>query len=89
MTDGPREERIFVTLSPEQRAFQRDNPFPHPVETRMLHRPGACTACDNFPDRQLGRVLAKIAYTGDVAESGWLPCPSAQNPGAVERDLFS
>lgn len=58
-------------------------PYPH-CDADVLHQPGACEACDDYPVRQIARRLNMIRYTGCAEPADWHPCPSeARRP--VER----
>jgi hypothetical protein len=48
--------------------------MPH-CDQRIVHAPGECWACDQFPDFQELRRMWGIAYTGHTPGDGELPCP--------------
>jgi hypothetical protein len=48
--------------------------FPH-CDSNVLHRPGACVYCDEFPQRQLDRRMRRINFTGENKPDR-SPCPS-------------
>ena len=52
---------------------------PH-CDHRVLHAPGACQFCDEYPERQAGRIAAMICFTGEDPElkqgGPWISCPS-------------
>jgi len=62
--------------------------FPH-CDTRILHSPGECEYCDDYPDWQNLRKLWGIAFTGHEPEeikfadgevhARELPCPADFN----------
>lgn len=59
--------------------------WPH-CDPRILHEPGKCVACDEFPDLQHHRKAWQICFTGEtpqpLADPAWstrgavLPCPA-------------
>ena len=49
--------------------------YPH-CDQRVLHAPSKCIYCDLFPDMQLGRRMAGIAFSGEEPVDGQLPCPA-------------
>jgi len=50
--------------------------FPH-CDDKVLHAPGECRFCDDFPDLQRERLFQGINFTGHQ-ESGFLPCPAEE-----------
>lgn len=46
-----------------------DAPYPH-CNTEVLHAPGTCAYCDEFPDRQAQRVASNTPFTPAEA-NGW------------------
>jgi hypothetical protein len=48
--------------------------YPH-CDSKVLHRPGTCTYCDEHPDWQELRVMWDINFTGEN-EPGKSQCPS-------------
>lgn len=42
---------------------------------KILHAPGTCVVCDQYPDLQELRRLWRINFTGQM-EAGKTPCPS-------------
>jgi hypothetical protein len=38
-------------------------PYPH-CDSRVLHAPGECRYCDEYPDQQLRRIQSNINFTG-------------------------
>ena len=69
-------------------------PFPH-CDPRVLHAPGECKYCDEYPEAQQKRVDEGIAFTGqsvnvvdqlaDVLDDGkpkpTKPCPADEARG--------
>lgn len=52
-----------------------DSPtIPH-CDSSVLHAPGECRYCDEVPEWQQYRTLARINFTGHD-EEGYAPCPS-------------
>lgn len=49
--------------------------MPH-CDSAVLHAPGVCEYCDQYPSWQRAREMARIGFTGDAPRPGWLPCPS-------------
>ncbi len=65
-----------------------DAQFPH-CDSRILHAPGECEACDRHPDWQELRTSWGIAYTGHAPEGDWIqtPCPAdAARPAGSPAD---
>lgn len=60
---------------------------PH-CDPSILHAPGACRYCDEYPDWQLHRKTAHIAFTGQVADDSHAPCPSEYFRSAKQRDAW-
>jgi hypothetical protein len=54
--------------------------YPH-CDSAVLHEPGRCDYCDEYPAKQAARLLSKINYTGNRWE-GFGLCPSE-----MSRDL--
>lgn len=59
---------------------------PH-CDQSILHAPGACRFCDEYPDWQAYRTVARIAFTGQDDE-GLAPCPSTTFRSAEVRDRW-
>lgn len=58
---------------------------PH-CDSTVLHAPGECHYCDDYPQWQEARRVWGIAFTGREAEGGQLPCPSeVRRPGGVSQ----
>ena len=51
--------------------------FPH-CDSKVLHAPGLCTYCDQYPDWQQLRVTWGMNFTGTYVE-GFTLCPSQQD----------
>jgi hypothetical protein len=49
--------------------------MPH-CDSSILHAPGECEYCDGYPEWQVYRKLARIAFTGQPLKEGFAPCPS-------------
>lgn len=66
------------------RSFPKSNlsncPFPH-CDSRVLHKPGTCEYCDQFPVYQYYREALGINFTGGT-DIELLPCPAE-----VERPI--
>lgn len=54
--------------------------YPH-CDSRVLHAPGECKYCDEYPDHQLQRRLAGVNYTGHYDPEKEI-CPAEQ-----QRDI--
>ncbi len=52
---------------------------PHPEDASIVHAPGECKTCDDFPDWQTLRSLWNITYTGRTPKPGQVRCPSTLN----------
>lgn len=61
---------------------------PH-CDPSILHAPGACRYCDEYPDWQAHRQVARIAFTGQVADASQAPCPSEFFRSGEVRDRWS
>jgi len=66
--------------------------MPH-CDSQILHEPGACEYCDEYPDWQHYRVVARIAFTGTDEELGseklgLAPCPSTRFRKPETRDRW-
>lgn len=59
---------------------------PH-CDPSILHAPGACRYCDEYPDWQAYRQVAGIAFTGQASDS-LAPCPSTHFRSAEQRDAW-
>lgn len=74
-------------LQTEHRAFA-----PH-CDPTILHAPGKCEFCDDYPDWQAYRQTAGIAFTGEADElgvkHGIAPCPSTWFREPETRDRWS
>lgn len=55
--------------------------MPH-CDSAVLHAPGTCEYCDEFPEWQRARQAWGIAFTSYPPKNGQLPCPSE-----VRRDI--
>lgn len=53
----------------------RADTMPH-CDSAVLHAPGVCEYCDQYPSWQRAREMARVGFTGDAPRPGWLPCPS-------------
>lgn len=53
-----------------------DRAFAPHCDSTVLHAPGECEYCDDYPDWQEYRQLAHIAFTGQDANDRLSPCPS-------------
>lgn len=57
--------------------------FPH-CDSRVLHAPGECEFCDEYPEWQKAREVWNIAFTGHSNDKSkyfdepLIPCPSEQ-----------
>lgn len=61
--------------------------MPH-CDASILHPPGTCDACDEYPDWQALRELWRVNFTGqhDPAKA---PCPSEHSRTAKVRDRWA
>jgi hypothetical protein len=50
---------------------------PH-CDQAVLHAPGECQYCDEYPDWQEYRIVAQIAFTGHEPEGQQVRCPAEQ-----------
>lgn len=71
--DGPTEDR--------NRAYS-----PH-CDSSILHAPGKCEYCDEYPDWQRYREVARIAFTNEMSDNK-APCPSVWHRSPEMRDLW-
>ena len=53
--------------------------FPH-CDQNVLHTPGSCTYCDQFPGQQQCRLINRINFTGQDIK-GLESCPSDAKRG--------
>lgn len=61
--------------------------YPH-CDSKVLHAPGKCVFCDEYPDAQADRVINNIAFTGeDVWPEDGRVQPKAQCPAEAARPL--
>jgi hypothetical protein len=51
-------------------------PFPH-CDSRVLHAPGECVFCDDFPKKQALRMYGRVNFTGHH-DANKRPCPAEQ-----------
>ena len=65
----------------EERAYA-----PH-CDPSILHEPGACDACDEYPDWQQMRTVQQINFTGQY-DSDKAPCPSVYFREVGVRDRW-
>lgn len=56
-------------------AVPLDQTPPH-CDELVLHKPGTCFYCDEYPDIQANRVAAHVRFTGEPGPASWRPCPS-------------
>lgn len=59
---------------------------PH-CDSSILHAPGECRFCDEFPAWQAYRAVARVNFTGH-AEEGLAPCPSEHFRSPATRDRW-
>ncbi len=59
---------------------------PH-CDPSILHGPGECGACDQYPDWQQMRDAQLINFTGGC-DDGKAPCPSVYFRKAEDRDRW-
>ena len=64
--------RGIATGDSEPRAFA-----PH-CDSAVLHAPGECVYCDDYPDWQSYRRTARVAFTGHEPKADEILCPSEQ-----------
>jgi hypothetical protein len=55
-------------------------PFPH-CDSKVLHAPGVCSYCDEYPERQQARYDEGVAFTGQVNAA------LKPDPAQVDRPL--
>lgn len=61
---------------------------PH-CDQAILHSPGSCWACDQYPDWQEYRIRSLIAFSDeDPVPDGKAPCPSTYFRNPQTRDLW-
>lgn len=62
--------------------------FPH-CDSRVLHAPGKCVFCDEYPDKQTERENKNIAFTGEDfwPQDGVKFRPKSQCPAEEARSL--
>jgi hypothetical protein len=60
--------------------------IPH-CDSSILHAPGECVYCDECPDWQEYREMARINFTGHEDE-GLAPCPSTHFRKPEVRDRW-
>lgn len=60
--------------------------MPH-CDSSILHAPGECVYCDQYPDWQEMREIARINFTGKD-DPGKAPCPSLYFRSAEVRDRW-
>jgi hypothetical protein len=64
--------------APAVALFCTPDTMPH-CDARVLHAPGDCVFCDNYPQWQDYRILTGVKFTGQAVTYGddWsTPCPS-------------
>lgn len=59
---------------------------PH-CDSAVLHAPGECRFCDQYPDWQELRQLWRINFTGHMQDRK-TPCPSVWFRDPLVRDLW-
>lgn len=73
------------------RLFDRDGGerahAPH-CDSSVLHAPQACKYCDEYPEWQAYRKIARIAFTGEPARDGIAPCPTTAHRPAFTVDMW-
>jgi hypothetical protein len=78
--DSNREEQVqrdyadYLAVLKEE-ALTRDVCGPH-CDAYVLHKPGVCSVCDEFPVLQTHRLEHHIAFTGEEPQPDWRPCPA-------------
>lgn len=61
--------------------------MPH-CDSAVLHAPGVCNYCDEYPGWQEYRELSRINFTGQ-SDPNKVPCPSTYfRPGAVRDEWY-
>lgn len=58
-------------------AYEVLGQMPH-CDSRVLHRKGRCSFCDQHPQWQALRVLWGINFSGEPADPKKKPCPSEE-----------
>ncbi len=61
-------------------------PYPH-CDGDVLHAPGSCRFCDEFPERQSRRVAEGVCFTGEDDPSK-KPCPATLRRSAVQINVW-
>lgn len=67
---------------------ERERAYAPHCDASVLHFPGACEDCDQYPDWQNYRRVALIAFTNDPQPEGKAPCPSEHFRSAEVRDRW-
>lgn len=73
-----RRPRESFTTVPEQaiQTWGGEQPTVPHCDERVLHAPGVCTACDQYPTWQTLRLTWGIAFTGQQPDGDLMACPS-------------
>lgn len=79
--DGTIVYRFGLDTRGEVRAYT-----PH-CDSSILHAPGECEACDEYPDWQAFRTAQRISFTGQT-DPDRAPCPSEHFRPAETRDQW-
>lgn len=61
---------------------------PH-CDASILHSPGHCEFCDQYPDWQEYREHARISFSNDEPSLDKAPCPSEWFRSRTIRDLWA
>lgn len=77
---------LFGTLTPEEPVEERA--FAPHCDQRVLHAPGTCQYCDEYPDRQKARTEMSICFTGQTPDSFKGPCPSDYHRGIAGAHVW-
>lgn len=68
-------------------AYELECMFPH-CDSMILHKPGTCTYCDFYPNRQRDRIESNTNFSNEN-DPNKLPCPSTYLRPADVRDKWA
>lgn len=74
-------------VGPAAGAQKRERAYMPHCDSRILHSPGACEYCDQYPEWQQARVVWRMNFS-DTSDPELLPCPSTTTRSAAVRDLW-
>jgi hypothetical protein len=64
-----------------------NQPVPPHCDAAILHAPGVCEYCDEYPQWQELRMVWRVNFTGEML-AGMTPCPSVWFRDPLVRDLW-